>query len=125
GSQYTLGLRARNCQTGETLAAEQTLASGKEQVVASLGPAAAKFTKLIEQSLSKVEKPAPLDEATTSSLEALRSFTTARKVASGTGHAASIRHYQRAIALDPQFAKAYAHLSMAYYQSGQTELSAQ
>ena len=60
GSQYALELRARNCQTGDILAGEQTQASGKEQLVASLGPAAARFTKRIEQSLSKVEKPAPL-----------------------------------------------------------------
>jgi serine/threonine protein kinase/tetratricopeptide (TPR) repeat protein len=125
GSQYALELRARNCQTGDILDGEQTQASGKEQVVASLGPAAARFRKRIEQSLAKVEKPAPLAEATTDSLEALRSFSTAMKVNSQTAQAAAVGHYQRAIALDPQFATAYAHLALAYYNTGQTELSAQ
>ncbi len=76
GNQYALGLRARNCQTGDILAGEQTQASGREQVMASLGPVAARFTKRLEQSLANVEKPAPLEEATTSSLEALKSLST-------------------------------------------------
>jgi eukaryotic-like serine/threonine-protein kinase len=125
GSQYALGLRARNCQTGEILAGEQAQASGKEEVVASLGPAAATLAKLIEQSLSKVQKPAPLEEATTSSLEALRSFSTAMKVNSATGQAAAVGHHHRAIALDPQFATAFAYLGLAYYNVGQTELAAE
>jgi serine/threonine protein kinase/tetratricopeptide (TPR) repeat protein len=125
GNQYTLALRAHNCQTGDILAGEQTQTSGKEQVLASLGPAAARFTQRIEQSLSKVEKPTPLEEATTSSLEALRTFSTAMKVNQERGHSASMAHFQRAIAQDPQFAKAYAHLGMAYFNTGKTELAAQ
>jgi tRNA A-37 threonylcarbamoyl transferase component Bud32/tetratricopeptide (TPR) repeat protein len=125
GSQYTLGLRARSCQTGDILAGEQAQASGKEQVVAALGPAAAKLAKHVEQALAKVEEPEPLEEATTSSLEALRSLDTGRKINSQTAQAAAIGHYQRAIALDPQFASAYAYLALAYYNTGQTELSAE
>jgi tetratricopeptide (TPR) repeat protein len=125
GSQYTLGLRARSCQTGDILAGEQAQASGKEEVVASLGPAATKLAKHVEQALAKVEKPEPLEDATTSSLEALRSLGMGRKINSQTAQAAAIGHYQRAIALDPQFASAYAHLALAYYNTGQTELSAQ
>ena len=74
GSRYALVLRARNCQTGDILASEQTQASGDEQVVASLAPVAVKFRKRIEQSLARLDKPEPLEEATTSSPEALRSF---------------------------------------------------
>ena len=125
GSQYALGLRARNCETGDILAGEQTQASGKEQLAASLSPAAARLIKGVEQSLAKMEKPAPLADATTSSLEALRSFTMGWKVNHETGQAAAVGHYQRAIALDPQFAYAYASLGMAYYNTGQTELAAQ
>jgi serine/threonine protein kinase/tetratricopeptide (TPR) repeat protein len=125
GSQYALGLRARNCETGDILAGEQTQASEKEQVVASLGAAAARLTKRMEQALAKLEKPEPLEAATTSSLEALRAYTTARKVNSGAAPAATIGHYQRAIALDPQFAAAYAHLGLTYYNTGQTELAAE
>jgi serine/threonine protein kinase/tetratricopeptide (TPR) repeat protein len=125
GSQYALELRARNCQTGDSFAGEQTHASGKEQIVASVGPAAARLTKRIEQSLAKAEKPAPLEEATTSSLEALRKYSMGWKVNRQAGQAAAIGHYQRAIDLDPRFAKAYASLGMAYYNTGQTELAAQ
>ena len=124
GSHYDLGLRARNCQTGDILDGEQTQSAGKEQVVASLGPAAVRLRKRIEQSLAKMETPAPLEEATTSSLDALRSYTTAIKI-NPTGQAAAVGHYERAIVLDPQFAAAYAHMGMAYYNTGKTELAAQ
>src|SRR5205807_5589537 len=98
---------------------------GKEQVAASLGPATARLMNRIEESLAKLEKPEPLEEATTSSLEALRSYSTGMRINHQTGQAAAIGHWQRAIALDPQFAKAYANLGIAYYNTGQTELAAQ
>jgi serine/threonine protein kinase/Flp pilus assembly protein TadD len=125
GSQYVLGLRAHNCQTGDTLASAQAQALGKEEVIASLGRVAPKFTKRIGESLANVEKQAPLAEATTPSLEALKSFTMAWKLESTTGQAAAVGHYQRALALDPEFAKAYAALGLVYYSIGQTELAEQ
>jgi serine/threonine protein kinase/tetratricopeptide (TPR) repeat protein len=125
GSQFVLGLRAHNCQTGDILASEQAQASGKEEVIGSLGRVAANFTKRIGQSLAGLEKQAPLEEATTPSLEALKSFTMAWNLEGTLSMAAAARHYQHAIALDPEFAKAYAALGMVYYQTGQTELAAQ
>ena len=84
-----------------------------------------KFTRSMEQALAHSDRPAQLEQATTSSLEALKAYTTAVRVDREIGQAASIGHYQRAIALDPQFAKAYAALGIAAYNSGQTELAAQ
>jgi hypothetical protein len=37
GNTYVLGVEALNCQTGETIAAEQATARGKENVMAALG----------------------------------------------------------------------------------------
>ena len=125
GSQYILGLRARNCQTGDILASQQSQAPGKEEVLASLSRVAADFTKRIGQSLAKAEKPAPLAEVTTPSLDALKAFTIAWKIEGTTSQAAAVGHYQRAIALDPEFAKAYAALGLVYYNIGQTELAEQ
>ncbi len=125
GSQYRLGLRARNCQTGDILSSEQAQAPGKEELIASLGRVAANFTKSIGKSLATVERQPPLPEVTTPSLEALKAFATAWKIESTRGQAAAVGHYQRAIALDPEFAKAYAALGLVYYNIGQTELAGQ
>jgi tetratricopeptide (TPR) repeat protein len=66
----------------------------------------------------------PLEQATTSSLEALKAYSAGRSAFFAHGGSAAIPHFQRAIAIDPQFAKAYGDLSMTYWNMGRTDLSA-
>ena len=68
-----------------------------------------------------MEKPVPLEEVTTNSLDALKAYTTGSRLPS---YAAAVGHYQRAIAFDPSFAMAYAALGINSYNSGQTEKAA-
>lgn len=71
GNQYVLGLKAVDCQSGDTLAQEQTTAAAKEKVLNALGEAATKLRGGLGESLATVQKfDVPLAEATTSSLEA-------------------------------------------------------
>jgi serine/threonine protein kinase/tetratricopeptide (TPR) repeat protein len=94
GSEYVLGLKAVNCQSGDTLAQEQVTAASKEKVLDSLGEAATKLRSELGESLATVQKfNVPLIEATTSSLEALKAY--------------SLGHFERAIRLDPNFAMGY------------------
>ena len=87
GSQYILGLRARNCSTGNFLDQEQIQAARSEDVPNSLSQIAWKFRTRIGESLATVEKHSrPLEEATTPSLEALKAYTTAMKLDSDRGH---------------------------------------
>src|ERR1039458_6778673 len=72
GSEYVLGLKAVNCQNGDTLAQEQVTAASKEKVLDALGEAASKLRGELGESLASVQKfDVPLEQATTSSLEAL------------------------------------------------------
>jgi tetratricopeptide (TPR) repeat protein len=71
------------------------------------------------------EHSTPLEKATTPSLEALKAFSAGWSAIGTHGTPASIPHFQRAIAIDPQFALAYAHLSITYWNMGQTDLSAE
>src|SRR6202790_4642621 len=81
GSQYVVGLRARNCRTGDVLDEEQVQAARKEDVLNALSQIATKFRARVGESLSTVEKhDTPLAEATTSSLEALKAFSAGQKV---------------------------------------------
>ena len=108
GSQYVLGLKAVNCQSGDTLAQEQVTASSKEKVLDALGDAASKLRGELGESLATVQKfDVPLSEATTSSLEALKAYSLGRKASSEKGHAAALPYHQHAIELDPNFAMAY------------------
>ena len=115
GSQYVLGLRAKNCSSGTLLDQEQIQVARREDVLNSLSQIARAFRTKAGESLATIEKHStPLAEATTSSLEALKAYSTALKVNLASGNAASIPFYQRAIEIDPKFAMAYADLGLSY-----------
>ena len=108
GSKYVLGLKAVNCQSGDTLAEEQVTAASKEKVLDTLGEAASKLRGELGESLATVQKlDVPLAEATTSSLEALKAYSLGRKARNEKGPAAALPYDQRAIELDPNFAMGY------------------
>ncbi len=76
GTQYVVDVNAVNCQTGDSLAREQVQADKKEQVLAAVGKAASSLRGKLGESLASVQKfDAPVEEATTSSLEALKAFS--------------------------------------------------
>jgi eukaryotic-like serine/threonine-protein kinase len=125
GSQYVLGLRAKNCRTGEVLDEEQVQATRKEDVLNALSQIASRFRSRVGESLATVEKhDVPLQEATTPSLEALKAYSEAWKVASSTGPAAAVPLLQDAIHLDPNFAMAHALLGRVYGDIWEPVLSA-
>ncbi len=126
GSQYVLGLRGKNCRTGDVLAEEQAQAARKEDVLNALSQIASKFRTRVGESLTTVEKyDTPLAEATTPSLEALKAYSAAWKVFSSTGQATALPLFKRAIEIDPKFAMAHALLGRAYYDIGESDLSAE
>jgi eukaryotic-like serine/threonine-protein kinase len=127
GSQYVLGLRARNCRTGEVLAEEQVQAERKEDVLKALSQAATKFRTRLGESLTTVEQhDTPLEDATTSSLEALKAYSTARKVKFlAAGYASAVPLLKHAVEIDPNFAMAYAFLGRTYGDIGEFALSAE
>jgi eukaryotic-like serine/threonine-protein kinase len=118
GNQYVLDLKAVNCRSGDSLAEEQETANGKEQVLGALSQAATKLRGTLGESLKSVEKfDAPLEHATTPSLEALKSYSLGLKAADAKGDVAAIPFLKRAIELDPNFASAYDSLATRYWQT--------
>ena len=123
-NQYVLGLNAVNCQNGDTLASEQTEASGKEHVLAALGEAASKLRIKLGESLASVQKfDTPVEQATTPSLEALKAYSTGRRIQSQGGDLQAIPFYKRAIDLDPSFASSHAALGLTYGNAYQSSLA--
>jgi eukaryotic-like serine/threonine-protein kinase len=120
GSQYVLGLKAANCQSGDPLAEEQVTAAAKEKVLDALGEAAAKLRSKLGESLVTVQKfDVPLEQATTSSLDALKAYSLGEKVAREKDTAAVLPYHQRAIQLDPNFAMGYLAVGGDYYSLGE------
>ena len=120
GSQYVLGLKAVNCRSGDTLAEEQVTAASKEKVLDTLGEAATKLRGELGESLATVQKlDVPLEQATTSSLEALKAYSLGGKANNEQGYAAALPYHQRAIQLDPNFAMGYWAVGNDYYSLGE------
>jgi tetratricopeptide (TPR) repeat protein/predicted Ser/Thr protein kinase len=127
GNQYVIGLNAVNCQTGDSLAQAQIVASGKEQVLKALGKATTSLRGKVGESLSTIQKfDVPIEDATTPSLEALKAYTLARYALHVKDDIpAAIPLYKRAIDLDANFAEAYLGLATSYWNAGDAELAAQ
>jgi serine/threonine protein kinase/tetratricopeptide (TPR) repeat protein len=122
GSEYVLGLKAVNCGTGDTMVEEQVTANRKEKVLNALGEATSKLRGRLGESLATVQRfDVPLEQATTSSLEALQAYSLARKVARDGGPQAALPHDQRAIQIDPNFAMGYLALGTDYDDLGELE----
>ena len=120
GSKYVLELKAVSCQSGNTLAEEQVTAPSKEKVLDTLGVAASKLRGELGESLASVKKlDVPLEQATTSSLEALQAYSLGRKAFNDKGYAAALPYHQRAIELDPDFAMGYLAVGDDYYSLGE------
>lgn len=115
GSEYVTGLNVVDCRTGNFLAKEQARANSKELVLKGMDSEAKTVRERLGESLSSIQKfDTPIEEATTSSLEALKAYSLGyRRLISGDDVAA-VSYFQRAISLDPDFAMAYARLATSY-----------
>jgi eukaryotic-like serine/threonine-protein kinase len=124
GTQYVVDVNAVNCLTGDSLAHEQISADKKEQVLGAVGKAASSLRGKLGESLASVQKfDAPIEEATTSSLEALKAFSLGEAERDKGNEFGSVSFYKHAVELDPNFAVAYARVGQVYANSGQEEFA--
>jgi serine/threonine protein kinase/Tfp pilus assembly protein PilF len=120
GSQYVILLDALNCRTGDSFARTQFTAESKEKVLAALGEAATQLRGKLGESLASIQKfDRPIQEATTSSLEALKVYSQAVQIDDAGQDLAAIPLYERAVELDPNFAAAYSRLAAIYANTGE------
>jgi serine/threonine protein kinase/Flp pilus assembly protein TadD len=120
GSQYVIGLRAVACKNGDLLTQVQETADTKEQVLRTLGRGASHLRRKLGESLPSVEKydVAP-ESVTTGSLDALNAYSLGVASQSAGDGVTATAHFRRAVALDPNFAMAYARLGVVL--NGNTE----
>ncbi|MGA8675354.1 MAG: tetratricopeptide repeat protein, partial [Candidatus Acidiferrales bacterium] len=126
GTQFLLTLKAVNCVSGESLASTEAQASDKNHVLDALGKSASEIRNKLGESLSTVQKfDTPLEQATTSSLDALQAYSLGRRASAGSSWAAAVPLFQRAVSLDPNFAMANARLGTCYTNLGEITLGAE
>jgi len=116
---YVITLQATTCQTGATLARQQVQSADRAHVLNALGAAATAMRRKLGESLSSIQTlNRPLEQATTSSLEALQSYSGGSAEMDQGHFLAAVPLFERAIALDPNFAMAYHYLGNAFYNAG-------
>ncbi len=121
GKSYVVTLQAITCPGGATLAREQTQADDKEHVLKAVGTAATAMRAKLGESRSSIQKlNRPLEQATTDSLEALQNYTEGMVVLTQGRFLAARPLFERAIALDPNFAMAYYYVAIAFNNAGDT-----
>jgi hypothetical protein len=119
GKDYVITLQAITCEGSATLAREQVQAEDKEHVLNALGNAATAMRGKLGESRSSIQKlDRPLQEATTTSLEALQNYTAGYSEMVQGQSLAAIPLLERAIELDPSFAMAYQLIGIAFGVAG-------
>lgn len=115
GRHYVIELKAVNCENEEPLAEEQKEAKTQEEVLTKLHDAGVSMRSKLGESLASIKRyDTPLEQATTPSLAALEAYTEALKAIRSRGDNEAVPWLKRAVALDPDFAMAYAHLGTTY-----------
>lgn len=123
GGSYLVELNALACGGGDVLASEHGEATRQEDVLRVLNDVASRVRIGLGESLPSVRKFEVPAEATTTSLEALKSYTLGIKVLTKQGDVAAIPFFKRALGLDPKFAMAYAALASRYNNIDQPSLA--
>lgn len=112
GASYVLGLRATDCHNGEVLAEEQSQAAKKEDVLRVLDVMAGRMRRRLGESLATIDRYSkPLQEATSSSLDALKAFSQGEEIRTQGNPPVSVPFFRQALQLDPTFALAYEGIS--------------
>jgi tetratricopeptide (TPR) repeat protein len=126
GTAYVISLNASNCQTGNSIEKQQVQAATAETVLKALGTAAEQLRRGLGESLASIGKyDAPVTEATTASLEALKSYSVGMATRRRQGDAASLPFFKKAVEQDPEFALAHARLSTVLNNLGEGEQARQ
>src|ERR1700747_1638354 len=121
GSHYNLVLNAVNCSTGDLIASVQTEIDDKNHVLGGLGQLGTQMRQKLGESLTTIQKyDKPLEQVTTCSLEALKSYTQGFEA---QDLARAVTYYKRAVDLDPNFATAWLGLGVAQSNLGETGTS--
>ncbi|HSU25620.1 MAG TPA: tetratricopeptide repeat protein, partial [Pyrinomonadaceae bacterium] len=126
GSTYVLTLEAVNGRNGDIIGRQLEQTNSKENVLQALGQAAAGLRNKLGESLSSIDMfDAPLQEATTTSMEAFKSYSLFLEYYRNGKTLEAVPFAKRALELDPGFASAYVMLAIMYYNTNQPKAAAE
>jgi tetratricopeptide (TPR) repeat protein len=118
GSGYILSATLRAAESGETLASFRRTAETSEDVIGAIDKLSQDIREKAGESLLSIKRGAPLEQVTTTSLEALRKFTEAEHLFDDGDEAGSIALLEEAVALDSAFAMAHRKMAITLSNMG-------
>jgi tetratricopeptide (TPR) repeat protein len=122
GSEYVLGLNVLDCETGDTLVAQQLRASRKEDVLGAIDAATSGIRRALGESQSSIHRfdTRVHDRLTTESLDAFEAYTAGERIVFSQGGWSGVPFFRRAIEIDPEFAYAHAALGLVLGTFGES-----
>jgi DNA-binding winged helix-turn-helix (wHTH) protein/tetratricopeptide (TPR) repeat protein len=122
GKSFVLTFEAASCVTGKRLAASKIEVEGKDDVLQALDKGADSIRRQLGESTASLERyETPIMVATTPSLDALRSYSLGQESFQRGDMPGAQLLFERAVALDPNFAAAYMALATTFYNRGDSE----
>ena len=116
---YTLELKAIDCNTGRPVVSQSGSASSRKDVLGALDQISDTVRGRLGESADSIQKyGVPIQDASTSSFDALAAYSQALQVAREQGEYAAAPYYRQAVKLDPNFALAYVQLSSFEWDRG-------
>ncbi len=125
GNSYIVALDAHDCGDGRTIGHQQVEVASKEDVLPVLGKESARLRTQLGESVESVRAfGLPLEQVTTVSLEALKTYSIGVDELTRGEESRAILLFAHAVELDPGFAMAYAQLGIEYNNLGESEKAA-
>ena len=114
GGRYVIALRLVSAQTGEELATFRETADTQSEILPAVDRLAKEVRAKIGESLKHVQSAPPLEQVTTSSLEALKKYVQGVRVLAEGDFPKGAALLEEAVAIDTGFAMAYRKLGIEY-----------
>jgi tetratricopeptide (TPR) repeat protein len=122
GGAYLLALEASRCVDGRSLAHENMTVANQKAVLPRLGSMIDDLRRSLGESRASLQKfDVPVEQATTNSLEALKAYQLGLELRAQSKNLEARPAFKAAVALDPNFAIAYAQLGSSYSNAGETQ----
>lgn len=112
GGSYVVSARLVAAESGEELINLRETAADSSMVMESIDQLSRRMRERLGESLGSIRASAPLDKATTTSLEALRKYSQALRAIDGGDHDLGKGLLREAVELDPEFAMAWRKLAV-------------
>lgn len=118
GRGYVVSAELLGAADGAALVSLRETAQDDGAIIAAVDRLSSRLRERIGESLRTIRASEPLEEVTTSSLEALRKYTQADRLSDAGDFTRAITLLNEAIALDTTFAMAYRKLAVVLSNSG-------